>query len=116
MYYSQEWTAQDKFVAETLEFKKDGTFLDIGCHHYKNISNTYYLENELHVRIAKSKPKGVSKNGVYKMFLNVESYQYFVKDYFGAAKYADRGTHTRIKSKEIKPVDFYEQEKTEFKF
>ena len=25
MYYSQEWTAQDKFVAETLEFKKDGT-------------------------------------------------------------------------------------------
>jgi hypothetical protein len=76
----------------------------------------YYLDNELHVRIAKSKPKGVSKNGVYKMFLNVESYQYFVKDYFGAAKYADRGTHTRIKSKEIKPVNFYEQEKTEFKF
>ena len=37
MYYSQEWTAQDKFVAETLEFKKDGTFLDVGFHHYKNI-------------------------------------------------------------------------------
>jgi hypothetical protein len=50
MYYSQEWTAQDQFVAETLEFKKDGTFLDIGCHHYKNISNTYYLENELNWR------------------------------------------------------------------
>lgn len=47
MYYSQEWTAQDKFVAETLEFKKNGTFLDIGCHHYKDISNTYYLESEL---------------------------------------------------------------------
>lgn len=47
MYYSQEWTAQDQFVAETLEFKKNGTFLDIGCHHYKDISNTYYLENEL---------------------------------------------------------------------
>jgi hypothetical protein len=46
-YYSQEWTAQDRFVAETLEFKKNGTFLDIGCHHYKDISNTYYLENEL---------------------------------------------------------------------
>ena len=27
MYYSQYWTAQDQFVAETLEFKKDGTFL-----------------------------------------------------------------------------------------
>jgi len=50
MYYSQEWTAQDQFVAETLNFKKDGTFLDIGCHHYKNISNTYYLENELNWR------------------------------------------------------------------
>jgi hypothetical protein len=50
MYYSQEWTAQDQFVAETLEFKKDGTFLDIGCHHYKSISNTYYLENELNWR------------------------------------------------------------------
>lgn len=47
MYYSQEWTAQDKFVAETLKFKQNGTFLDIGCHHYKNISNTYYLETEL---------------------------------------------------------------------
>ena len=47
MYHSQEWTAQDKFVAETLKFKKNGTFLDIGCHHYKNISNTYYLESEL---------------------------------------------------------------------
>lgn len=47
MYYSQEWTAQDKFVAETLDFKKNGTFLDIGCHDYKNISNTYFLENEL---------------------------------------------------------------------
>lgn len=47
MFYSQEWTAQDRFVAETLKFKKNGTFLDIGCHHYKNISNTYYLENEL---------------------------------------------------------------------
>jgi len=50
MYYSQEWTAQDQFVAETLNFKKNGTFLDIGCHHYKNISNTYYLENELNWR------------------------------------------------------------------
>ena len=47
MYYSQYWTAQDQFVAETLNFMKDGIFLDIGCHHYQNISNTYYLEKEL---------------------------------------------------------------------
>jgi len=47
MYYSQEWTAQDKFVNETFKSKRDGTFLDIGCHHYKDISNTYFLEKEL---------------------------------------------------------------------
>lgn len=50
MYYSQHWTAQDQFVAETLNLKRDGTFLDIGCHHYKDISNTYYLESELNWR------------------------------------------------------------------
>jgi hypothetical protein len=47
MYYSQEWTAQDQFVAETLNFMKNGIFLDIGCYHYQDISNTYYLEKEL---------------------------------------------------------------------
>jgi len=47
MFYSQEWVAQDKFVCEMLENKQKGVFLDIGCHHYKNISNTYYLEKEL---------------------------------------------------------------------
>jgi hypothetical protein len=47
MYYSQEWIGQDKFVAETLNYKQNGTFLDIGCHHYSEISNTYYLEKEL---------------------------------------------------------------------
>lgn len=50
MYYSQEWTAQDKFVVETLKSKTDGTFLDIGCHHYQEISNTYFLEKELNWR------------------------------------------------------------------
>lgn len=46
-YYSQPFTGQDQFVAETLKFKRDGFFLDIGCHHYQDISNTYFLEKEL---------------------------------------------------------------------
>lgn len=46
-YYSQDWVAQDKFVAETLKNKSHGTFLDVGCHHYKVISNTYFFEKEL---------------------------------------------------------------------
>jgi hypothetical protein len=46
-YYSQPWIGQDVFVAETLKFKKDGFFVDIGCHDYKNISNTYFFEKEL---------------------------------------------------------------------
>lgn len=47
MFYSQDWIAQDKFVVETLRNKKNGIFLDIGCHHYQDISNTYFLEKEL---------------------------------------------------------------------
>jgi hypothetical protein len=47
MYESQPWTAQDRFVAESLNFQKNGFFVDIGCHHYKDISNTYFLESQL---------------------------------------------------------------------
>lgn len=52
MFYSQgsylrNELLQDKFVCESLKFKKNGTFLDVGCHNYKSINNTYYLESEL---------------------------------------------------------------------
>lgn len=47
MFYSQDWVGQDQFVAGTLKNKTNGTFLDVGCHHYKDISNTYYLETAL---------------------------------------------------------------------
>lgn len=49
-YYSQSWVGQDKLVAETLNFKKDGFFVDIGCHHYQDISNTYFFEKNLNWR------------------------------------------------------------------
>lgn len=45
MFQSQ--IGQDRFVCEMLNNKRDGTFLDVGCHDFINISNTYYLEKEL---------------------------------------------------------------------
>jgi hypothetical protein len=46
-FYSQPWIGQDKFVAETFKYKKNGTFLDIGCNDYKDRNNTYFLEKNL---------------------------------------------------------------------
>lgn len=40
----QSQIAQDKFVDVQMGQKENGTFLDIGCGHYKAISNTYALE------------------------------------------------------------------------
>jgi hypothetical protein len=47
-------------------------------------------ENEVHLKVAKSKPKGVSKNGTYKMYLDLEKYQYYMIDAFGRKIYAQR--------------------------
>jgi hypothetical protein len=43
----QSQIGQDKFVVDVLNNKRNGTFLDLGCNHCKNISNTFYLEKEL---------------------------------------------------------------------
>ena len=47
-------------------------------------------ENEVHLKVAKSKPKGVSKNGVYRMYLDIQKYQYYMLDKFGNKIYANR--------------------------
>lgn len=39
-----------------------------------------YAENELHVRIAKSKPKGTSKLGTYSFYLDTATYRYYLGD------------------------------------
>lgn len=42
-----EWHGQlhqDRFVAYQLDYKRNGTFLDVGCSHPQDISNTYTLE------------------------------------------------------------------------
>jgi hypothetical protein len=54
-----------------------------------NDGNTYE-SNEVHLKVAKSKPKGVSKNGTYKMYLDLEKYQYYMIDAFGRKIYAQR--------------------------
>lgn len=49
-----------------------------------------FEKNEVHVKIAKTKPKGTSKNGTYKFFLNLHSYRYYAKDIVGRSIYANR--------------------------
>lgn len=52
-----------------------------------------YEENELHLKVAKSKPKGVSINGVYKLYLDLDRYQYYIMQ--GDKRiYADRGEYS----------------------
>lgn len=44
-YYSQ--AGQDKWIAELFKFKRGGYFIDIGAHDGIELSNTFYLEQEL---------------------------------------------------------------------
>lgn len=81
--------------------------------------NNAYAENELHLKIAKSKPKGVSRNTTVKMYLDINSYQYYIIDDFtGNRVYADRGEYTTEKKTDLhvpKPLpinrNFYEVDK-----
>lgn len=45
MFYSL--AKQDNFVANLLNFKKNGFYVDIGSHHSSIANNTYYLANKL---------------------------------------------------------------------
>ena len=62
-------------------------------------------KNEVHLKVAKSKPKGVSKNGVYKLFLDVDRYQYYMLDFKGNRVYANRGTTYKKESQVKIPQD-----------
>ncbi len=44
-YWSQAW--QDEFVANILNFKRDGHYLDIGSYAPQAQSNSYFFESEL---------------------------------------------------------------------
>ena len=44
MYHSE--AGQDKFVLESLDYKRNGFYVEIGAYHSKDISNTYVLEKD----------------------------------------------------------------------
>lgn len=59
-----------------------------------------YADNELHLKVAKSKPKGVGITGTYKLFLDTQRYQYYM--IINEQKvYADRGEYSHNKQPEI---------------
>jgi hypothetical protein len=61
-------------------------------------------ENEVHLKVAKSKPKGVSKNGIYKLYLDTQKYQYYMLDKFGNKVYAQR-KHEPTKPKQLPLIE-----------
>lgn len=56
-------------------------------------------KNEVHLKVAKSKPKGVSKNGVYKLYLDLDKYQYYMLDFKGNRIYANRTKKQPVQAK-----------------
>ena len=68
---------------------------------------TMYEDNEVHINIAKAKPKGTALKGTYKMFLDLQRYQYYMLDDSGQRMYADRSEYTHQHTiEEIKRADF----------
>jgi len=66
--------------------------------------NRAYEVNELQVKIAKTKPKGTSKNGVYVMLFDIEQCRYYFRSQTNGAKlYANR-ERLITKSKAIQPA------------
>ncbi len=62
----------------------------------KDAEGNSYMDNELRVKIAKAKPKGVAEKGVYRMFLDVRRYQYYYFTPDMKLKYADRGEYSYV--------------------
>ena len=101
-------TARD-FAGGQVWFRKGLTILMIWRPPYglSDENGRMYEDNEVHIRVAKSKPKGTSKVGTYRLFLDLKRYQYYMQNEAGEKKYANRKLHThQYKIEEIKPVDF----------
>jgi len=62
-----------------------------------------YKQNQTIFKIAKSKPKGVSTNGLYNFYLDLSKYRYYMEDYEGNRVYADRGKYNFEETKKPKP-------------
>jgi hypothetical protein len=63
-----------------------------------------YKANQTVFKVAKSKPKGVSSNGLYNFYLDVEKYRYYMEDERGLRVYADRGQYNESKPKEPEQI------------
>jgi hypothetical protein len=66
-------------------------------------------ENELVVKVAKSKPKGVSKNGLFKMYYDFKAKSYYIKD-MAFNRYPDRGKHN--KQSPVKKIEYVAEKLT----
>lgn len=62
----------------------------------KDLKGNTYLDNELDVKVAKAKPKGVAEKGIYRLFLDTKRYQYYYFTPDMKLRYADRGDYTYI--------------------
>lgn len=47
VWYSQNPPCQDQWLVSVLGERQGGTFVDIGCNHPTELSNTYYVEKNL---------------------------------------------------------------------
>lgn len=80
-----------------------------------------YKECQTIFKIAKSKPKGVAKNGMYNFHLDLDKYRYYIEDHRGVRIYADRGkdskpvvVQTEITPSAITPNEKFEEETTDW--
>ena len=53
-----------------------------------------YEDNEVHIHVAKVKPKGTAIRGTFKFFLDTQRYQYYMEQTKGVRIYADRKLNT----------------------
>src|SRR5680860_864021 len=75
----------------------------VGWKDPKTMVETVY-DNELIVKVAKSKPKGVSENGTYKIYFDHIRKEYYTLD--GESKvYADRKDHNMRSTRQTKTFE-----------
>ena len=73
-----------------------------------------YKSNQVFIKVAKSKPKGVSKNGIYKMFFDVEKNTYYLEGDKYPKRYKNLPREEQAELKlEKNYVNWYETDKNE---
>ena len=106
-------TARD-FAGGQTWFRKGMTVLMVWRPPYGMLdeNGAMFENNEVHLRVAKAKPKGTSIVGTYRLFLDTRKYQYYMKNHLGEDKYANRKEYSnQLEMKPVftpPPVNFYE--------